>query len=54
MLDIVFWWCAMVALAGSAALVGLALSAGRVPRSQPTGPKRPRDEQLMMRHFGRA
>ena len=54
MLDAVFWWCAIVALAGSAALVVLALLAGRPSKSRPSGIQIPRDESLMVRHFGRA
>ena len=54
MLDVVFWWCAAVALAGSAALVGLALLVGRPPRSQAAEMQLTPEEHLTMRHFGRA
>jgi hypothetical protein len=54
MLDVVFWWCAVVAFAGSAALVGLALLVGRSLKSQPTGIQLTRGEPLAVRHFGRA
>ena len=54
MLDAVFWWCVIVALAGSAALVAIALLAGRPSRSPPVGGTLPREEPLMARHFGRA
>ncbi|MGH1589316.1 hypothetical protein ACRBEV_14340 [Methylobacterium phyllosphaerae] len=54
MLDVVFWWCVIVALTGSVALFGIAVFAGRTRRSQPRGIQLPRDEPLVLRHFGRA
>lgn len=54
MLDAAFWWCATVALVGSAGLVAVALLAGRSSRSYPAGTKLHREEHLMVRHFGRA
>ncbi|MGT2481704.1 hypothetical protein ACU4GR_29205 [Methylobacterium oryzae CBMB20] len=54
MLDVAFWWCVAVALTGSVGLVGLALFAGRSAHSQPRGVKLPRNEPLVLRHFGRA
>ncbi|GJE53332.1 hypothetical protein GOFOIKOB_6411 [Methylobacterium tardum] len=54
MLDVVFWWCAVVAFAGSAALIGLALLAGRSLKSQPTGIQLTWEEPVPTRYFGRA
>ena len=54
MLDAVFWWCAIAALAGSAALVVLALLAGRPSRFHPAGVMLLSEEPLTARHFGRA
>jgi hypothetical protein len=54
MLDVVFWWCALVALTGSVALVGIGLWAGHPSRSRAPGIRLARDEPLVLRHFGRA
>jgi hypothetical protein len=54
MLDVVFWWCAVVAFSGSAALVTLALLVRRSLKSQPTGIQLTWEEPVAVRHFGRA
>ena len=54
MLDVVFWWCAFVALTGAYVLVGIALVIGGWSKSQRAGVKLTSEATLVMRHFGRA
>ncbi|MCJ2052461.1 hypothetical protein [Methylobacterium sp. J-070] len=54
MLDIVFWWCALVALAGSAALVGVALLFGRGPQAVRVRVRPSAQTPSVVRRFGRA
>ena len=54
MLDILFWVCAIVALTGSAALIGIALFTGRPSGARSARVAVPREDALVMRHFGRA
>ena len=54
MLDIVFWWCAFVALAGSYVLVGIALRAGSLSKSHRAETELFSKPTLVMRRFGQA
>lgn len=54
MLDAVFWWCAFVALAGSYALIGIALVKGSWSKPQRPEAELSGEATLMMWHFGQA
>ena len=54
MFDVMFWWCAFVALTGSYVLVGIALITGSRPKSHRAEAQLSGEPTLMMRHFGRA
>jgi hypothetical protein len=54
MFDVMFWWCAFVALAGSYVLVGIVLITGSRPKSHRLEAQLSTEPTLMMRHFGRA
>ena len=54
MLDVVFWWCAVVALAGSATLIGMARFTGCKCKTRPARVELFSETPVVMRHFGRA